>query len=128
MQDLAAAGHAAIRPYARGFRVVGSTATVNARDNTATTHTTADKGLPIYWLGGNKVADDYADFYDSTWDDEENVKDERGRAIDPDDNGFDNVWTGTQNNGTKHRQLTRGDLDRPLRSPQCELTRWLILT
>ena len=102
VQELAAAGHAAIRPYARGFRVVGSTATVNARDNTSTTHTTTAKGVPIYWLGGNKVADDYVDFYDSTWDDEENVKDERGRDIDPDDDAFDDVWTGTQDDGTKH--------------------------
>ena len=24
--------------------------------------------MPIYWLTGAKVADDYADFYDNTWD------------------------------------------------------------
>ena len=49
-----------------GFRVVGSTADVDARDNTATTGT----GVRIYWLYGNKVADNYDDFYDGTWDDE----------------------------------------------------------
>ena len=25
-------------------------------------------GVPIYWLNGAKVADDYADFYDGSWD------------------------------------------------------------
>ena len=26
--------------------------------------------MPIHWLNGNKVADDYADFYDEDWDEE----------------------------------------------------------
>ena len=52
----AAAGHAAIQDYSAGFRVVGSTAAVDARDNTASTGT----GHPIHWLGGNQVADSYA--------------------------------------------------------------------
>ena len=51
-----------------------STADVDARDHTGTTGT----GVPIYWLypsrdaddlaGNGKVADDYADFYDGSWD------------------------------------------------------------
>ena len=69
VQDAAAAGHADIRAHSAGFRVVGSTVTVDARDNTAPTYT-EDMGVPIYWLGGGKVADDYADFYDGSWDDE----------------------------------------------------------
>ena len=60
VQNRAAAGHEAIREYRSGFRVVGSTASVDARDNTVTTGT----GVRIYWLNGNKVADDYGDFYD----------------------------------------------------------------
>ena len=36
----------------------------DARDNTSTTYTSSDKGVPIYWLGGAKVADEYEDFYD----------------------------------------------------------------
>ena len=32
----------------------------------------------IYWLNGNKAADDYDDFYDGTWDDEANDKNELG--------------------------------------------------
>ena len=81
VQNQAAAGHAGIRPYADGFNVVGCTASmpgfpagVNARDNTGTTGT----GVPIYWLKGNRVANNYADFYDGSWDDEANVKNESG--------------------------------------------------
>ena len=57
---------------------VGCTENVDARDNTGTTYTSTDKGVPIYWLDGNKVADDYQDFYDGSWDDETNDKNESG--------------------------------------------------
>ena len=76
VQNRAAAGHDDIREYQSGFRVVGSTADVNAWDNTATTGT----GVRIYWLNGNKVADNYADFYDGSWDDEVAPRDESGNA------------------------------------------------
>ena len=29
-----------------------------------------DKGVPIWWLNGDKVADNYEDFYDGSWDNE----------------------------------------------------------
>ena len=67
----------AIRPYSSQFRVVGSTAAVDARDNTSTT----GRGVPIYWLNGAKVADHYADFYNGNWDDEANPKDKSGSAV-----------------------------------------------
>ena len=51
---------------------------MDARDNTATTYTAADKSVPIYWLNGNKVADDYEDFYDGSWNEEANDKNESG--------------------------------------------------
>ena len=69
VQDAAAAGRAEIRPYSADFTAIGSTAAVNARDNTQTgsTHTDA----PIYWVHTGRsrgaVADNYADFYDGTW-------------------------------------------------------------
>ena len=69
VQAAAAAGHADIRPYSADFTAIGSTAAVNARDNTQTgsTHTDA----PIYWVHTGQsrgaVADNYADFYDGTW-------------------------------------------------------------
>ncbi len=94
MQEAAAAGHPAIRPYATQFRVVGSTATVDARDNTGTT----GAGVPIYWLNGAKVANDYADFYDGSWNSRAE-RDQRGRDDSFQSNG---VWTGSNNDGTKH--------------------------
>ena len=80
VQNAAAAGHADIRDHSSTFRVVGSTADVDARDNTYTTYAADDTGVAIYWLGGAKVADDYAGFYDGEWDDEANARDESGNV------------------------------------------------
>ncbi len=71
-------GHDDIQDYSTQFTVLASTASTDARDNTRTTFTSSDKGVPIYWLSGNKVADNYEDFYDGSWDDETNAKDESG--------------------------------------------------
>ncbi len=91
VQSAVAAGHASIRSYSSQFKVLGSTPTVDARDHTGTTGT----GVPIYWLGGAKVADDYADFYDDSWDSLE-PKTERGANA-----GAVTVWTGSKANGTR---------------------------
>ena len=100
VQTRAANGHADIRRSSSLFRVVGSTAAVDARDNTSTTYTADDKGVPIYWLGGNKVAGDYEEFYDGEWDDEANAKDESGnnRSTSGD---ADYPFTGSEHNGTE---------------------------
>ena len=74
VQTRAAAGDTDIQAYSDGFKAVGCTEDVDATDNTSTTGT----GVPIYWLNGNKAADDYDDFYDGTWDDEANDKNELG--------------------------------------------------
>ena len=92
VQDAAADGHAAIQSYKDGFRVVGSTNSVDARDNAKVTGT----GVPIYWLNGNKVADNYRDFLDGSWDDEENPKNESGSAT-----LEHTVWTGSNSSGTE---------------------------
>ena len=100
VQGSAAAGYSSIRPFAAQFRVVGSTASVDARDNTSTTYTSSDKGPPIYWLRGNRVADDYEDFYDGSWDDGKDVRAESGNAhprIGRTTRGT--IWTGTQSDG-----------------------------
>ena len=71
VQGLAAAGHEAIRAYDSHFRVLASTAAVAARDNTRTNPGRDGSGEPIYWLGGGeRVADDYEDLYDKSWDSE----------------------------------------------------------
>ena len=74
------------------FRALISTRTTDARDTTATT----GGGVPIYYLGGNQVADDYADFYDGSWDTPNYGRDEYGRWK---RNGL--VWTGSKADGTK---------------------------
>ena len=98
---LALDGHRDIWGWERAgtFRVVGSTAAVDARDNTDTTHTASNPGLPIYWLNGDKVADDYADFYDGTWDAEASMRDEFGSTVSAPSDG---VWTGSANDGTEY--------------------------
>ena len=104
--------HDAIRTHSSHFRVLGSaedvsvssvfgsirtnsTDSTDARDNTWTTYTDGHKGVPIYWLGGNKVADDYEDFYDGDWDDEANPTDGSGQVI-----AAEEVWTGSNSDGT----------------------------
>ena len=103
IKDSAAAGHAAIRPFSEGFKVVGCTTAVDARDNTSTTYTNNNKGVRIYWLKGDKVADDYEDFYDGSWDNEANSHDRNESG----DNGTNTSqaanypWTGCENDGTE---------------------------
>ncbi len=100
VQDAAGGGHGAIREYAGGFFAVASTPDTDARDNTGTTYTASNRGVPIYWLGGAQVADNYADFYDGSWDDEANPTDQSGdarRATEPDAN----PWTGSNHDGTE---------------------------
>ena len=96
IQNLAAAGHADIQAFSAGFKAVGCTSAVDARDNTGTTGT----GVPIYWLNGAKAADNYADFYDGSWDDEANDKNEAG-TNGPDTSQDTNFpVTGCSHNGT----------------------------
>ena len=91
VQSAVGAGHTDIQGYASAFKALASTATVAARDNTATTGT----GVPIYWLNGDKVADDYASFYDGQWD-SQNAKHEDGSTS---SNQLLTVWTGSTDSG-----------------------------
>ncbi len=88
-------GHVSIRDYSGVFKVLGSTATVNARDHTGTN---TSGGVPIYWLNGSKIADDYDDFYDGTWTNKPSARYEDGSAVNP-ANSF-RIWTGSNNDGT----------------------------
>ena len=110
VQDSAAAGHTALRPYSSHFKALASTPTIDARDHTGTTPTTATPGVPIYWLGGDKVADDYDDFYDGDWDSNAS-RDESLSAV-----GIDQAFTGSNSDGTKFPDeflgTTVGDLVR----------------
>ena len=101
IQTRAAAGHDDIQDYSPGFRVVGCTAAVDARDNTGTNTNTDGAGVPIYWLNGNKVADDYADFYDGDWDDEANDKNPSGNNGPNTSSSGNYPRTGCNHNGTE---------------------------
>ena len=97
VQNQAAAGHANIQDHSSRFKVVGCTQAVDARDNTGTTSV----GIPIYWVGGNKVADNYADFYDGSWDDEANDRNELGNDAHDTSQTGNYTWTGCSHDGTK---------------------------
>ena len=100
IQNLAAAGHTDIQGYSSAFNVVGSTVAVDARDNTGTTYTSSDKGVAIYWLNGNKVADQYQDFYDGSWDEEASMRTQMGSSVSSPIPGI-GVWTGSDHDGTE---------------------------
>ena len=103
VRDTAAASssHAAIKAYSAAFNAVGCTASTDARDNTHTTYTSSNKGVPIYWLNGTKVADEYEDFYDGSWDDEANDKNQLGfNGLDT-SNAANYPWTGCNDDGTE---------------------------
>ena len=61
-------GHPDIYDYRDSFDALASTRGTDARDNTDTNPNSDGTGEPIYWLGGAKVADNYADFYNGSWD------------------------------------------------------------
>ena len=63
VQTAAAAGHVDILAYSSQFKVLGSTLNADARDNTDTNPDTDGTGVAIYWLDGDKVADNNNDFY-----------------------------------------------------------------
>ena len=109
VRDSAASGHAAIQAYGAAFNVVGCTASIDARDNTHSTYTNANKGVPIYWLNGAKVADEYEDFYDGSWDDETNDKNQFGFNGLETSNVANYPWTGCDDDGTEATGMALGD-------------------
>ena len=100
IKNRAGAGHTDIQTYKDDFKVVGCTEDDDATDNTRTIYTTSDKGVPIYWLNGAKAADDYEDFYDGSWDDEANDKDESGNDGPDTSLSANRPWTGCDHDGT----------------------------
>ncbi len=85
-----------LRPYAGMVRVLGSTSTVDARDNTGTNPASDGPGHPVYWLRGAKVADDYADLFDGEWDNYSGDAASEDGAKLP---GWIRVWTGSTTSG-----------------------------
>ncbi len=96
VQTRAKAGHMSISDSCGdAFRVIGSTTTVNARTNTQTG--ASDTDAAIYWLGGDKAADNYADLYDGSWDSNAR-RSESGTAFTVPEGRV--IWTGTNPDGT----------------------------
>ena len=78
------------------WTVIGSTRTVDARDNTGT-NPNVSTGVPIYLLDGTtKIADNNADLWDGTIDARLN-RDESGTTV----TGGTFVWTGTNTSGVE---------------------------
>ena len=58
-------------------------------------------GVPIYWLNGDKVADDYGDFYDGTWSSRNSGRGVAGELIAGNSaSGRQLLCTGTADDGT----------------------------
>ncbi len=93
---------AAFKPYGGLVKIIGSTATVDARDNTDSNVNSDGAGEPIYWLdasgAGAKLADDYAGFYDGQWDNRltANIRSELGTV----QARNTHLWTGSSADGT----------------------------
>ena len=92
----------ALRAYHSGFRVVGSTAAVDARDNTGTT---SGSGVPIYWLLGSKVANHYNQFNKGSitgnfWINEGNPRDREGQQVSM-PGGALSIFTGSESVSTE---------------------------
>ena len=99
-QANAATGNGApITAFSGEFRAFISTPDVDARDNTATTGT----GVPIYWLKGAQVADNYADFYDG-W---ASPAARNQNGVTPPGR---HVWTGSNRDGTERSGNAAGSI------------------
>ena len=86
------------------WRVIGSTDTVDARDNTSTNPGTDGTGVPIYRLDDTRIANDYVHLWTNSTilapleiTEEGNVK-------------VTNVWTGTLQNGVASSNAHLGNL------------------
>ena len=100
VREAARDGHAAIRRYADHFRVVGSTAAVDARDHTRTNPDNAGHtDAPIYWLNGERVAANNAGFWSDTW--ENWAMTDRRFESGEESTSNDWPWTGTRTDGAK---------------------------
>ena len=95
--DVSSNGHMAIQSYSANFKMLGCTSTTNAQTNTSTG--SSDTAASIYWLNGAKVADNYSDLYDGTWD--SNVPKYPSGANAPTSGVGSHTFVGCIDNGTK---------------------------
>ena len=94
-------GHPDLYRFRNQFDALACTRDDDARNNTDTNKNSDGTGEPIYWVRGAKVADNYADFYDGSWDSSRDARVwEDGTLA----TGNDRIWTGCQDNGTEKIQ------------------------
>ncbi len=119
----AANSQGALAALGATWRAIGSTSSIDARDNTGTNPDNAT-GVPIYLLDGlTKIADNNSDLWDRTID----------SAINMSENGlpgpFDAVvWTGTRGEGTKFETIVLGDTTAALGKANQFGVAWVVLT
>ena len=102
VQNAANDGHADISRFSSQFRALVSAmlpTNNDVRDFTATNGT----GIPIYWLLGAKVAGNYDNFYDGSWDSRVATNEDGTEVTNP---SF--VWTGSNEDGTRAIDNTMG--------------------
>ena len=101
-----------LRPYKGEVRALISTQEIDARAHTGTAPAGAGyqsgEGVPVYWVGGAKVADDYPDFYDGSWDSAE-YRYETGTVLAEVPGVEKSAWTGSNANGTRHGNYYAGE-------------------
>ena len=92
---------------------------IDARGNTVTRHLgdspDAGHSSPIYWVKGDKAADDYADFYDGSWD-SRNYKNSKGADIHP---SGGRIWTGSRHDGHTRLHGRRHQMEPGAWQPGC---------
>ena len=102
VQNAARHGHGNLQPYANEFKALASCGSTDARTHTSTTYTSNNNGVPIYWVAGDKVADNYRDFYDGSWDSLD-ARSQTGWSWDRSGYAAPLTWTGTNSDGTSSR-------------------------
>ncbi len=95
--------HAAIVPFARHFKALGSTSEVDAREhlgmNPGVEH---HRDVAVYWLGGLRVAAGNAAFWSEGWENTPSRRDAAGAQVPGSRSHSQWVWTGTRSNGARH--------------------------
>ena len=101
----AAGGHAALVPFAGWVTALVSTSASDARARADMEHTSSEPGVAVFWAGGTKAADDYADFFDGDWDDEAAPRSQLAAAATANAAGY---FTGSGHDGTRRAGFEAG--------------------
>ena len=104
-------GLASLKPYAHEFRAVVSCGNASAISNTDTWTDRGDWQIPIYWLGGAKISNDYREFWGSSYWRSNQAVNESGQSMPAvyRDGDFLRAWTGSTNRGHPAGILAGGD-------------------